>query len=1070
MSENKQNNEYKNLSKVDGHAVYNQLPEYTRIAKYAQHNRNKKRRETWDEQTNRVFKMHKVKFQKHLDNPEFMELFNFAKKMILKKHVLGSQRALQFGGPSILNKETRIYNCCASYIDRPRVFQEIMFSLLCGVGVGCSVQLHHVNKLPNIIAPGLDSEIYKVDDSIEGWSDAIGILCSSFFTENQEFPAFFGKQIIFDFSLIRPAGSSISNISGKAPGPEGLCESLKKIKDIFNDCISKGFNKLRTIDAYDIIVHSSDAVLSGGVRRSALLALFSLDDDDMIKAKTGDWYIKNPQRARSNNSALLLRDKTPVKQYMDLIQSVKQFGEPGIIWTDSLETLYNPCVPQDTWILTSNGSKQVKNLINTPFKAVVNGLEYECKTGFIKTGENKQVYKIITEEGFEVRATKNHKILTINSTWVELKNLKIGDKIVVNDHSKISFTMDITDNKDFAAGWLSGNLYVSEKTGRNLFSDISYKYSVDGVQNKIPSILPLSRILTEGDYKNLSNVENLLLVESNTILFQRGFLRALFDNNGVIKEKEISFYNDSNDILKIIQRMCIRLGIYSIIHNKFNKLIINNYSMTIFYNIIGFSCPEQQKKLNNILQPFVKNEYTAKIADIIQDEICDVYDCTVDDIHAFDANGLYLHNCVEISLYGYDSEGNSGFQFCNLSEINMGTVDTPEDFYKRCKAASIIGTFQAAYTNFGYLGKVTENIVKREALLGVSMTGMMDSPLISFDPDVLDKGAKIVKEVNYKVAKIIGINTASRTTCVKPAGSTSCILGTSSGIHPCHSKRYFRRVQSNILEESLDFFKKYNSQAVELSVWSAGKTDEVITFLCKAKEGAITKNDLSAIGLLEKVKLVQNHWVKSGKNIELSVQPWLNHNVSNTITIKDDEWEGAAAFIYDNRHYFAGISMLGDSGDMTYHQAPFQGVYTHEEITKMYGAGSVFASGLIVYALKAFNNNLYAACATLLGYGEKLELPDFTIDNIKVSLVQSDKIYKKIRWVAQAKKFANRHFEGNILKMTYCLKSVDAWKTWVDLKRTYKPVPWEDFIEETDNTKPSEYYACSGGNCEIIRF
>ena len=767
MSDREKNTEYySDLSKVDSKDVYNQLPEYTRIAKYAQHNRSKKRRETWEEQVDRVFKMHKVKFQKHLDNSEFIELFNFARDMVYKKHVLGSQRALQFGGPSILNKETRIYNCCTSYVDRPRVFQEIMYCLLCGVGVGFSIQLHHVAKLPSILCRGLDYVTYKVPDSIEGWSDAIGVIMSSYFTENQPFPEYYGKQIEFDFSLIRKEGSPISNIGGKAPGSNGLKNSLIKINDIFINCLNLGLSKLRPIDAYDIIVHSSDAVLSGGVRRSATIALFSLEDDDMIKAKTGDWYIKNPQRARSNNSALLLRDQTPENKYMDLIESVKQFGEPGVVWSDSKEALYNPC--------------------------------------------------------------------------------------------------------------------------------------------------------------------------------------------------------------------------------------------------------------------------------------------------------------VEIGLYAYDSEGRSGFSFCNLCEINMSTVNNAEEFYERCKAASILGTFQAAYTNFGYLGKITEDIVKREALLGVSMTGMMDSPDISFDPVILEKGATIVKQVNEIVANIIGINKSARTTCVKPSGTASCILGTSSGIHPCHSTRYFRRVQSNISEEPLKYFEKYNPQAIETSAWSSGKTDKVITFLCKSKPGALIKSDISAIGLLEKVKLVQKHWVTVGKNSDLCVQPWLNHNVSNTITIKADEWNEASKFIYDNREYFAGISMLSDTGDMTYHQAPFQAVYTHEEITKLYGAGSVFASGLIVYANDAFDNNLYTACSTLMGYGEILEIPN--LDDSKISLVNSDKIYKKLRWVAQAKKFAKRHFNGDILKMTYCLKAVDSWKTWCDLKRTYKHVDWENFIEENDNTKPTEYYACSGGSCEIIRF
>lgn len=1031
-------NYYNDLNTVDSKSLYNQLPEYTRIARYAQYNRNKKRRETWEEQTNRVFNMHKVKFAKYLDNKEFMEYFNFAKNSVLNKDVLGSQRALQFGGPSILNKNTRIYNCAATYIDRVKSFQEIMFTLLCGVGIGFSVQTHHIFKLPNIKETQDIQKIYQIPDSIEGWSDSIAVLVSSYFTDNQPFPEYFNYDISFDFSLIRPAGSNISNIGGKAPGPDGLKASLQKIKEVFKNCISIGLNKLRPIDAYDIIVHSSDAVLSGGIRRSATLCLFSLDDTEMIGAKTGDWYIKNPQRARSNNSVLLLRDNTPEEKYMDLITSVKQFGEPGIIWADNTETLYNPCVPSDTWVFTSEGSRQVSDLIGKPFMAVVDGKEYECKTGFIKTGENTQVYKIITKEGFEVKATDNHKILTADKYWVELKDLIVGDKITINDHSDRKLLIDIHSD-DFSKGFSKGCLFVK-------------KFS----------------ILESRNYSQ----ETTDSIEKSSDDLQAGFLAGCL-NNCVIRKVNNEISMSLKYLLfglKIIQRVALRFGIYSKIYTdqykydlEKSKLVIKNSSLHLFLNIT------KQTNEYKEIRRFYGTNYTATIIDIFAVEKCDVYDCTVDDVHAFDANGLYVHNCVEISLYGYDSQGNSGIQMCNLSEINMSSVNTENDFYDRCKSASILGTFQAAYTDFGYLGKITQDIVEREALIGVSMTGMMENPSIAFNPEILEKGATIVKNINEELAKIIGINKASRTTCIKPAGSTSCILGSSSGIHPCHADRYFRRVQSNNLEDTLKFFKKYNPQAVETSVWSSGKTDDVITFLCKSKPGSLTKVDVSAIDLLEKVKLVQKYWVTTGRNLDVCVQPWLNHNVSNTITIKDTEWELAAKFIYDNRHFFAGISMLGDSGDMTYHQAPFQAVYTHEIIAKMYGAGSVFASGLIVHANDAFNNNLYSACATLLGYGENLKMPDLNEDS-KVSLVDSDKIYKKIRWIAQAKKFSKRHFNSDNLKMTYCLKAVDAWKTWCDLKRTYKTVPWEEFFEEQDNTKPTEYVACSGNSCELIKF
>lgn len=1128
MSENKQY--YTDLEKVDSKTVYNQLPEYTRIARYAQYNRNKKRRETWAEQTSRVFKMHKVKFAKYLENPEFMEVFNFAKDMVEKKNVLGSQRALQFGGPAILNKNTRMYNCAATYVDRVRVFQEIMFTLLCGVGMGFSVQKHHIAKLPEIKAPDVDEkEIYQIADSIEGWSDSIGVLLSSYFTSEQTFPEYFGKSVVFDFSLIRPAGAPISHMGGKAPGPDGLEAALKKIREVLDECIKKGMTRLRPIDAYDIIVHSSDAVLSGGIRRSATLCLFSLDDEEMIKAKTGDWYIKNPQRARSNNSALLLRNSTPEEKYIDLIKSVKQFGEPGLIFADSTETLYNPCVPDDTFVETSCGFRQVKDLIGEPFTAVVDGKEYESKTGFIKTGENKQVWKIVTKEGFEVRATDNHKILTEDREWVELKELDIGTVISLNNNSAKKWSFDEKSNK-FAKGWLMGSLYGD---GTYYYPDkdafLCYwgenRQNMADIANNYLNQLGYLCAQSKGGYecKNVNGgkitIGNRELfrqsekyikqgkiltdeVEKESDEFQAGFIRGLFDADGSVqgtqqKGVSVRLTSVNMETLKRIQRMSLRFGIYGKIYKErrsegeymlpdgeggmklfmckaVHEYIITKSSMSQYKNIIGFHETNKKEKLNTILSSYKRKpsttKYTAEIIDIVKDEVCDVYDCTVDEIHAFSANGVYVHNCVEISLYGYNEKGQSGIQMCNLSEINMATVDDEKEFLDRCRAASILGTFQAAYTDFGYLGVITQGIVEREALIGVSMTGMMDSPDISFNPEILERGARMVKETNAYVAKMIGINQAARTTCVKPAGSTSCILGTSSGIHPCHAERYFRRVQSNSMEEPLKYFKKFNSQAVNKSVWSSGGTDDVITFLCKSKPGALTKVDVSAIDLLTKVKLVQKHWVTEGRNIELCVEPWLNHNVSNTITMKEDEWDTATKFIFDNREFFAGISMLGDTGDMTYQQAPFQAVYTHEQIAKMYGAGSVFASGLIVHAHDAFNNNLYDACSCLLGYGEKLSMPDFNDKNIKISFVESDKTYKKIRWIAQAKKFAARHFHNDVLKMTYCLKAVDSWKTWCDLKRTYKSVPWEEFLEENDNTKRKDYVACSGNSCEVISF
>jgi len=726
----------------------NSLQEYTRIAKYARYLPEENRRETWEEQVDRVFDMHEEYFKDSFGLGPHMEI---AKSAVLKKEVLGSQRILQFGGTPIFKHNARVYNCGFGHINRPRAFQELMYLLLCGCGIGFSVQKHHISQLPNAQKRGgIIGKTYVVPDTIEGWADAIGVLTASYMGGIPEFEEYIGQRITFDYSAIRPAGAPLSS-GAKAPGPGGLKRSIEKITEIFERQLSNVHTViLRPIDVYDIIMHAADAVISGGVRRSATIALFSPDDKEMATAKTGNWFIENPQRGRSNNSALLVRDKTSKETFNELMSCVKEYGEPGFVWAESTEMGFNPC--------------------------------------------------------------------------------------------------------------------------------------------------------------------------------------------------------------------------------------------------------------------------------------------------------------VEIGLYPVDVEtGKSGWQFCNLTEINGKKANTEEKFYEACKAAAIIGTLQSAYTSFPYVGETTERITRREALLGVSITGMMDNPEVLFSPQIQRTGAKIVKETNRLIASIIDINPAARTTCVKPAGSTSCILGTASGIHPHHAKRYFRRVQANIQENPIQHFKKTNPRAVETSVWDPNGVTEVITFLCEVPPGAKTKNQINASRLLESVKLTQQNWVRYGANKELCTQPWLSHNVSNTIHVKPDEWEAIEDYIYKNRKYFAGISLIPNSGDKDYPQAPFCAVPYGMDIYREYGDGSFFASGIIENALISFADNLWAACDCLLGIGEPIE----------------QTTYLKRNWVTAAIKFAVSHFDGDIRKMTYCLKDIYNLKLWEKLSKEYQDVSWTAMCEEEDNIDFGQESACAGGACEI---
>ena len=724
-----------------------ELQSYTFVSKYARWLEDKNRRETWKEAVDRVRGMMHTKYADYSVSEEI----DWAYDIMYKKKVLGSQRALQFGGDPILKRHSKIYNCTASYCDRLRFFQECFWLLLCGSGTGFSVQKHHVSKLPTLehdIPDNNEGIKYTIEDSIEGWADALGVLLSSYFSKPiDEFKMYKNSYVVFDYSQIRQKGTSLSSGVGKAPGFEPLQNGLEKIRLLLDRCISNGQKKLRPIDAYDIVMHSSDAVLSGGVRRSASLALFSPDDEEMTKAKTGNWYIDNPQRARSNNSALLLKDETTLEEFQNLMESVKEFGEPGFIWSDSTEMVFNPCVEISLWP-------------------------------------------------------------------------------------------------------------VNEKTGE------------------------------------------------------------------------------------------------------------------------------------------------------------------------------------------------SGWQGCNLSTINCSSIENEEDFYERCKAAAIIGTLQAGFTKLEYLGKNSEEIFEREALLGVSMTGIMEKHDLVLTEQVLKKGSKIAVETNKEMAKKINIRQAARVTCLKPEGTSSSMLGTSSGIHPHHAKRYIRHVQTNVLEAPYQHFKKYNPQACYKSAWSANNTDEIIKFPIEVPDGSKLKNQLPAVDMLEIVKQTQKNWVQNGKNKALCTKDYLCHNVSNTVTVKPDEWDDVTRYIYNNRKYFAGISLIPQSGDKDYQQAPFTTVYTSREIVKEYGDAALWCSGLIELALNAFDDNLWAGC-----------------DYVSLNQAHKDHHESKLIFMTKMKNFAGKYFNGDIKRLTYCMKDVYNWKIYCDLLDSFTKVDYTQLSETEDNTTGIEEISCAGGAC-----
>jgi ribonucleoside-triphosphate reductase len=626
--------------------VRRDLAEFNFLQQYARYDAQAGRRETWDEASNRVLQMH-LKTYAHR-GPAARTLIDYAMEHDRAKRILSSQRARQFGGDAIERKPWRIYNCVTSYCNRVRFFQEAFWLLLCGCGTGFSVQRHHVAQLPELLPVdewrNAERDEFVVEDTIEGWAEALGALIESRFG--------LWSRPTFDYTEIRPYGSPLS-IGGKAPGSAPLATCLQNVERL----LDSADGKLTPLECFDIVMYASDAVLAGGVRRAASIALFSPEDGEMMTCKTGNWFTDNPQRSRANISAVITPDVT-YDVFSEILQSTKQWGEPGVIFMACKEFLYNPCVEIG----------MCPTLIRDPKGNVVE-----------------------------------------------------------------RYTLDMLNNKDTytAAGY-------------------TYRY---------------------------------------------------------------------------------------------------------------------------------------------------------------------------------------GWQACNLTEVNCAAFKNRDDAFRAVEAAAILGTVQAGYTRADYLGEVSEEILERESLIGVSLTGMCNAPDIAFDPAWQREAAEVVNAVNKSVARELGLRCASRTTCVKPSGNAAILLGCASGIHAEYAPRYLRHVQVNALNPVAQFFARYMPEAVTESVWTATseKKDVCIAFPIGVPSGSITRKQLSMAEFVDKIVSTQSNWVRAGVSIDRV--EGLVHNVSNTILVAAHEWDNVADTLWARREHLSGVSLLGEFGDYDFDQPPFREVYDPETIS-----------------------------------------------------------------------------------------------------------------------------------------
>lgn len=899
--------------------------------RYARWLEDESRRENFNETVDRYINCLKNKVSEYSkDIAEFDELWNRIRNAVINLEVMPSMRLLMTSGAAVEKCNVAAYNCAYIPVDSLRSFDETMYILMCGTGVGFSVERQYVSQLP-IIAEHFESSetVIRPKDSKSGWARAFKELLNLLSI---------GQIPTWDLSLLRPAGAKLKTFGGRSSGPEPLNELFKTSVAIFTN--AKG-RKLTSLECHDIMCKIGEVVVVGGVRRSALISLSNLSDDRMRTAKSGQWWLENPQRSLANNSACYT-EKPDVeifmKEWLSLIES--KSGERGIFnrqaAIDKVKSIgrrnpefdfgTNPCcVSKDTLILTNKGHVPISEAVGK-LTDIWNGEEWASVTPF--EAGIARLYRVNLSDGSYLDCTSNHKFVLHknfskdkeNTEFVKVLDLVKGAKLAkfsmpiiqegadyeIDAYSQGFYSGD--GNTDLKFSWLYDTKFCCEKRLIGDFSEPSkYEFGTNRKTWKHGKMLPKDFVPIFGSLQYCLNWLAGLLDSDGTVTrdkngngFQISSINKQFLNNTKLMLTRVGIRAKLCKG-KISGKYLLPNGLGGL--SEYNcrdtwRLLIGNLDS---YNLLEMGLKTERLDHNGIAPQRDARRFVTveSIEDLNKEEM--TYCFEEPKTHRGTFNGIVTGQS-EIILRPN--------QFCNLTEVVVRANDTIEELAQKVRTATILGTIQSLFTDFKYLRKIWKDNTEEERLLGVSLTGILDR---GFTPKELDFLRETAIAENVVWSETLGISHSAAITCVKPSGTVSQLVDAASGIHPRHSKFYIRTIRGD-KKDPITKFLMENSIPYEDDIANPNST-VVFSFPIKAPVNAQFREDLSAIEHLEFWKMVNDHWCE--------------HKPSITISVKEHEWVEVGSWVFKNFDKLSGISFLPYSNH-AYKQAPYQEITEKE--------------------------------------------------------------------------------------------------------------------------------------------